>query len=201
MDRIPTNGDDTKYTPTMDLAGQLLVAAPKVEDDIFSRSVCLVLQHAPEQSVGVLLNRPFSLDVRPLWEHLTEGLTKTASPPDYLNFGGPNSGPVVAIHDRPNLAEAGGKNGVYLAAQVETLRKLALVSPDHYRLFVGHSVWPSGQLEKEVHEGFWYPIPASHDIIFVDVYDMWKKAMNQIGSMVVQDILRLGSLPASPHLN
>ena len=128
---------------------------------MFARSVCLVLEHKVEHSIAVVLNRPFALDVKPLWDQLTEGLSKTAQPPHHLNFGGPQSGPVVAIHDRESLAEGGNGNGIYMAAQVETLKKLALVPPQHYRLLVGHAAWNPGQLEREITSGMWFPLPAS----------------------------------------
>jgi putative transcriptional regulator len=201
MNRLPPSEKQEPEPTKFALAGLLLVAAPQVEDELFGRTVCLVLEHKPEQSIAVVLNRPFALDVRPLWEQLTQGLTKTAEPPHHLNFGGPLSGPVVAIHDRESLAEGGNGNGIYLAAQVETLKKLALVPPTHYRLLVGHAAWKSGQLEQEIIEGIWYPIPASPDLVFVDDYDMWQESMRKVGGLVMQSVLGMKGLPPSPHLN
>jgi putative transcriptional regulator len=201
MNRIPKPDNDDSEPPRMALAGHLLVAAPQVEEEMFCRSVCLILDHQAAKTVGVLLNRRFSLDVGPLWEHLTEGLTKTAAAPDHLNFGGPNSGPVVAIHNRPHLAEGGNGNGVFLAAQVETLKKLAFVPPADYRLYVGHALWKGGQLEKEIMEGKWFPILASPDLVFVDDYDMWEVGMRRVGSQMIQSFLSLKDLPSCPSLN
>ncbi len=201
MNRLPPSENPKSESPKLSLAGLLLVAAPQVDDDLFGKSVCLVLEHKVEQSIAVVLNRPFALDVLPLWEQLTQGLTKTAAPPHHLNFGGPNSGPVVAIHDRESLAEGGNGNGIYLAAQVETLKKLALVPPEHYRLLVGHAAWTSGQLEQEIMNGIWYPIPASPDLVFVDDYDMWRESMRRVGGLVFQSVLGIKALPLSPHLN
>ncbi len=201
MNRLDPSGQPDSETPKLSLAGVLLVAAPQVDNELFGRSVCLVLEHKVEQSIGVLLNRPFALDVKPLWEQMTQGLSKTAEPPHHLNFGGPQSGPVVAIHDRESLAESGNGNGIYLAAQVETLKKLALIPPQHYRLLVGHAVWKPGQLEQEIMAGIWYPLPASPDLVFVDDYDMWRESMRRVGGLVVQSILGLEALPPSPQLN
>lgn len=201
MTRLPPSQKDPSEAPKLALAGSILVAAPKLDDEMFGRSVCLILEHQPKQTIGVLLNRPFSLDVKPLWEHLTEGLSKTASPPDHLNFGGPNSGPVVAIHNRPSLAEGGNGSGLYLAAQVETLKKLAQVSPENYRLFVGHASWKPGQLEQEIEQGMWYPLPAAPDLVFSDDFDMWNEGMKRVGSFLIQSMLNLDALPSSPSLN
>ncbi len=201
MNRLPPVENPGSEPPKLSLAGVLLIAAPQVEDKLFGKSVCLVLEHRDEHSIGVVLNRPFTLDVKPLWEQLTQGLSKTAQPPHHLNFGGPNSGPVVAIHDRESLAEGGNGSGIYLAAQVETLKKLALIPPEHYRLLVGHAAWKSGQLEQEIMDGIWYPLPASPDLVFVDDYDMWREAMRRVGGLVVQSVLGLKALPPSAHLN
>ncbi len=201
MNRLPPSEEPESQSPKLSLAGLLLVAAPQVHDELFGKTVCLVLEHGVEHSIAVVLNRPFALDVLPLWEQLTNGLTKTANPPHHLNFGGPHSGPVVAIHNREALAEGGNGNGIYLAAQVETLKKLALVPPEHYRLFVGHAAWKAGLLEQEIMGGIWYPIPASPDLVFVDDYDMWREGMRKVGGMMLQSVLGIKALPLSPNLN
>ncbi len=201
MNRLPPVENPGSGSTKMSLAGVLLVAAPQVEDELFGKSVCLVLEHRDERSIGVVLNRPFALDVKPLWEQLTQGLSKTAQPPHHLNFGGPHSGPVVAIHDRESLSEGGNGSGIYLAAQIETLKKLAMIAPEHYRLLVGHSAWKPGQLEQEITDGAWYPLPASPDLVFVDDYDMWREGMRRVGGLVVQSVLGLKALPPSAQLN
>ena len=60
------------------LAGRLLVATPELTDDLFARSVILVLQHDEETAEGVVLNRPLDAsidDVLPGWQ---EGATEPA---------------------------------------------------------------------------------------------------------------------------
>ncbi len=200
MNRLPPEENQDSYSPQLELSGLLLVAAPHVEHELFGRSVCLILEHEAEHSIGVLLNRPFALDVQPLWEQLTKGIAKTAEPPRYLNFGGPRSGPVVAIHDREMLAEGSNGNGIYMAAQVDTLKKLTMVSPDHYRLLVGHAAWKPGQLESEIATGDWYVLPASPDLVFLDDYDMWKVGMRRVGDLMMRSFLDLTGLPATTRL-
>jgi len=202
MNRLPKDNENEGSQPLkMNLSGTVLVATPRLEDDIFGRSVCLVLEHVQDHSVGVMLNRPFTLDVAPLWQELTSGLSKTASPPSHLHFGGPVSGPVVAIHDRESLAEAGNGTGVYLAAQVENLKKLVLIPPKHYRLFVGHAAWKSGQLEQEIRDGFWYPLPADPELVFGDDFDMWQQGMRRVGNYMMQSVIGLPNMPKNSSDN
>ncbi|HAE53793.1 MAG TPA: hypothetical protein DCG25_02390 [Acidimicrobiaceae bacterium] len=50
---------DRLVTPTIEpYRGSLLVATPQLEDPNFRRTVVLMLEHGPEGSLGVILNRP-----------------------------------------------------------------------------------------------------------------------------------------------
>ena len=65
--------------------GVLLVASPMLGDPNFRRTVVYVLDHRPDGTVGVVLNRPSDvtlLDVLPQWFDL-------ASAPRTLFVGGP----------------------------------------------------------------------------------------------------------------
>ena len=201
MNRIPQKRSPEATTSQFDLAGVVLIAAPVLTDPVFGRSVCLVLEHTDEGSVGLVLNRSFTSDVAELWDHLSDGQTNVAHPPGHLNFGGPVSGPVLAIHDQELLAEAGNGEGVYVAAQVENLKKLTLVEPEHYRLFVGHAAWKAGQLEAEVERGFWYPVTADSQLVFAHESDMWALGMRSVGRSIVSEFVGADKMPASVLLN
>ncbi len=179
-----------------------MVASPRLSDAVFGRSVCLVVEHTAQNgAAGVVLNRPFISDVTPLWEQLTEGSHHTAEPPRHLHFGGPVSGPVVAVHDQAALADACNGEGVYVAAQADTLKKLVFVAPEHYRLVVGHAAWKEGQLEKEIREGYWYVLPAHPELVFSSDDEMWAKGMRQVGSLIVQAVTEAKHIPATSFLN
>ncbi len=189
------------HTNLFRLSGVLLVAAPVLSDPIFGRSVCLILEHTDDGSVGIVLNRAFSSDVKELWTHLTEGQDDVAVPPSHLNFGGPVSGPVLAIHDQEMLAEAGNGSGVYVAAQVENLKKLTQLSPEHYRLFVGHAAWKKGQLEAEIANGYWYPVGLDSELVFAHESEMWPIGIRSVGRAVVESVVGTHRMPESPLLN
>ncbi len=181
MNRNPSNP-----LPTLSFAGNLLVASPKLADPLFGRAVCLMMQQTPEAVAGVVLNRPVVSDVEPIWKQLTAGSSKTAEPPRHLHCGGPVSGPIVAVHDQETLADIGNGQGIYVAAQVETLKQLVYVAPEHYRLFVGHSMWTPSQLEQEIAQGLWYVLPATPELVFASVDEMWGRSMRRVGNLVMQ---------------
>ena len=174
-------------------AGKLLVASPALVDPLFGRSVCLVMHHDQDGAIGVLLNRPLQLGPNQLLKMLQQDTpaekSSSASRLDgvlsgssavesqakrQVHFGGPNAGPVVAIHKQQSLAEAETGAGVYVAAQKEHLQQLVNSDPaSPMRLIVGHAAWKSGQLEAEIAAGLWYLLPATADRVFEADDSMW----------------------------
>ena len=91
-----------------------------------------------------------------------------------LHFGGPLSGPVVAIHGAAELGEAEAGEGIFVAAQrdhLEALMQTDQVSP--YRLIIGHLGWTQEQLNLEIAQGVWHRIPATSDILWTDDGLLW----------------------------
>jgi putative transcriptional regulator len=90
-----------------------------------------------------------------------------------IHFGGPLSGPVLAIHATQALAEAQTGHGIYVAAQKEHLEQLLRENAGQYRLIIGHSAWSSGQLDAEIEAGVWHVLPATAEMIFGTADDLW----------------------------
>jgi len=201
MNRIPKSSNSAEAQSRISLAGYLMVAAPGVQDTVFARSVCMIVEHSKNQTIGIMLNRPLAIETGPLWEQLLEGAAKPANAATHLNFGGPQNGPVLAIHNNEQLAEGGNSAGVYLSAQTETLKKIAQVSPDHCRLFIGHAVWRVSQLETEIVRGDWHILPATPDLVFADEHSMWIKSIQSVGNEIIQAATGLELLIAQPYLN
>ena len=95
------------------------------------------------------------------------------SPLAMLHFGGPNSGPVVAIHQDFQQAEAETGEGIYMAAQKQHLENLVRDPKSTYRLIVGHLAWKPEQLEHEIAAGVWHRVPATLNTVFSSHEEMW----------------------------
>ena len=201
MNRIPESSDSKGENPRISLAGSLLIAAPGIQDPVFARSVCIVVEHSTEQTIGIMLNRRLAVDSGTLLEQLLDGASSTESTISYVNFGGPQNGPVLAIHDNQQLAEGGNSQGVYLSAQSDTLKKLAQTTPEHCRLFVGHAVWQVSQLETEIINGDWHILPAVPELVFADEHTMWARGIQVVGTGIIQAATGLSHLWAQPNLN
>lgn len=201
MNRVPTSSGSKDENPRISLAGFLLVAAPGVQDPVFANSVCIIVEHSKEQTIGIMLNRRLAMETESFWDQLLEGAAKPANSDSHVNFGGPQNGPVLAIHDNQMLAEGGNSQGVYMSAQSETLKKLAQSTLDHCRLFIGHAVWQVSQLETEIINGDWHVLPAVPELVFADEHTMWARGIQAVGNGIIQAATGLPHLMAQPFLN
>jgi putative transcriptional regulator len=118
-----------------------------------------------------------------------------------LHFGGPLSGPVVAIHQNSQYAEAETGDGIYVAAQKQHLEDLVRRRPGPYRLIVGHLGWESGQLEAEIEAGIWHVLPATTDAVFSSANQMWPRLIRRATSSSMARWLGIPDLVAAGELN
>ena len=181
--------------------GCILVSSPTWSSQMYARSVCLLVHHGKEGSVGVFLNRSFPETPAELWKHLA-GEKAADGSQRRLHFGGPMSGPVIAVHDQPDLAEYTSVDGVYMAAQLENLQRLVQSQDEaEVRIIVGQATWNSGELEAELRDGKWLPMPVSPQLVFSSDDEMWSRAIRQIGNHFVASITGATGQPASVTLN
>lgn len=90
-----------------------------------------------------------------------------------IHFGGPLSGPIVALHQIRDYAEAETGKGIYVAAQKKHLVDLIRDQNEPFRLIVGHLGWNPEELDAEMADGNWHVLPASVDDVFSSASDMW----------------------------
>ena len=124
---------------------------------------------AESESVSDSDDRPARLEMT-LSNPSGDPQTPAVSP---IHYGGPLSGPIVALHNTTSLAEAQAGNGIYVAAQKKHLEQLVRSHPGHFRLIVGHAGWSGEQLQQEVEAGYWHVLPASPEMIFGVDSDLW----------------------------
>lgn len=96
-----------------------------------------------------------------------------ASGAGLVHFGGPLSGPVVAVHGSLALAEVETGQGIYVAAQKDHLEALVRERPSDYRLIIGHAAWSAQQLASELEAGMWHLLPATPETVFPLQADLW----------------------------
>jgi putative transcriptional regulator len=178
-------------------AGRLLVAAPLLTDENFSRTVVQLVQHDEEDgALGVVLNRPSETpvgDVLPGWALL-------APEPVNVFVGGPvqPSAAICLARITPGAPRDASLAVVPGAPWLATLH-LGLELPDRQvRVFAGYAGWSVGQLEAEVEEGAWWVCDALPGDAFTPAPELlWRDVLRRQGP----PLALVASYPPDPLLN
>jgi putative transcriptional regulator len=162
-------------------------------------------QDGPESSAGALPASSASATNR--IQSLIEASPTPAqipsqpSPSSLIHFGGPLSGPVLAIHGNMALAEAQTGAGIYVAAQKEHLEQLVREKPGNYRLIIGHAAWASGQLDQEIEAGVWHVLPATAEMVFGVDADLWPLLIRRATGSTLARLVGAPDNPIATALN
>ena len=195
------------------LTGRLLVASSISDDPVYSRGVCLVVHHDDDGVIGVMLNRPMQPSPaglmqligksKPTTNRLETAISETpaASPLGTVHFGGPLSGPVVAIHQMSQFGEAETGHGIYVAAQKQHLEELVRDQPCPYRLIVGHLGWETDDLQAELDAGIWHVLPATVDVVFCNAAEMWPRLIRPATTRSLTNWLGVPDATGAGELN
>ena len=144
------------------LQGHLLVAVPHQLDPNFVETVILVVAHTNRGAMGVILNRPKPQRRQPLWQRRTR--RQPGKPALY--FGGPVTGPLMAVHTDPSHSEMRIMPGVFFSGKKENVLAALRNKRQLCKLFLGYVGWGPRQLEYEVQIGVCASSPARSERYF-----------------------------------
>jgi len=167
------------------ITGQLLIAAPGLQDPNFWRTVVLVLNHDEDGALGLVLNRPSETVVGESVPQL-DGLLDLD---EQVHLGGPvqpNAVIVLAEFDDPDDAAliAFERVGVLGTDPAEQTPAVVVA-----RAFAGHAGWGPGQLDHE---------PALHvDAFSTDPSELWPTVLSRKGGSYAL----IARMPDDPSLN
>jgi putative transcriptional regulator len=180
------------------LSGHLLVAAAKLNDPNFSRTVVLLVEHDRGGALGLVLNRPGAESLERVWDESANG----PCPADVVVMnGGPLEGPLLALHANPAMTERDIVPGVFLAMRKKLVIKLVHDDQVPLLVFAGYSGWGAGQLESEVAAGDWGIAPATSELVFGDQHSLWQLATTHVADTNLAAALRIKHRPAKPWHN
>jgi putative transcriptional regulator len=165
--------------------GLFLVAKPTLTDPNFAGTVVLVTQAEDASTVGVIINRPTTLQLSQLLSR--ELPTQNYRGPIY--FGGPVMRQVIVSLFRSETVPAHAAfhvlKGIYLTLHTENIEKLLADPKARYRLYAGFSGWAPRQLESEFMRDGWFVLPADEATVFREKSEgLWEE--------LVERALRLG---------
>lgn len=135
----------------------------------FRNSLIFVCQHSKEGALGLIINRTMNLELNVLLDGI--GIQNSNSiKHDNIHIGGPvNTGSLFILHTLEDLKESDLKvnNNIQLSSSTDILERIvAGRGPDKYLIALGYCGWTAGQLDDEIADNAWIPIPGDSDIIF-----------------------------------
>lgn len=168
------------------LAGQLLIAMPRMEDRRFVRSVVFLCAHNEEGAMGLVVNKLIeSVTLSELMDQL--GIATAASNISArVHFGGPvESGRGFVLHSADYVEDATlvVGNDLALTATLDILRSIGRgAGPRRCLLALGYAGWGPGQLDAEIQANGWLHVAADEDILFDDdLKSKWRRALGKLG--------------------
>ncbi|QDV54578.1 YqgE/AlgH family protein [Rosistilla oblonga] len=178
------------------IVGNLLVAAPALDGTLFQRSVCLLLHHDQENVIGVVLNRPLFGGVS-----LPQGNSPALLVKQSLHLGGPNAGPVFALHNCADLAELETGTGLYMASSRQHMQRLLADASLPCRLIVGHVQWSIKDLQSQLSSDLWRVLPATPEAVFEPDDLMWSDLARKSAALHFAHLVGAKHIPSHPALN
>ncbi len=185
------------------MTGRLLVAVPREGDeadpeDVFDRSVVLLLHHGDDGTHGLVLNRPLQAAVEsvlPSWQ-------PHVSRPSRIFQGGPVAldtamGLVCMPGDGESLGIKRLFGGVALV-DLDAPPPVVMPEVSALRIFAGYAGWAEGQLEQELRAGHWFVVDQEIDDVFTrDPETLWWRVLRRQRSSAVF----AATFPADPSMN
>ncbi len=182
----------------MDLnAPYFLCAMPKMDDEQFRTSVVLVAAHDEDGAFGLILNMPVVDEEAKQAQMTAEVKDMTGaillSVTEDLFLGGPvEAEAIFALHDMPALGTEDSRieDDLYLETDPEVFQKIlgADGQSEKRRFFLGCSQWEAGQLESEIRQGAWMPLPCDRRVLFeerpateAESVEVWKQVLRRGG--------------------
>jgi putative transcriptional regulator len=176
---LPANPDEEPAPPS--LAGQLLVAAPSMEDPRFARTVILIVQHSPSGAVGIVINKPIGeISLASVFEALGQKGGDVSG--DVRVFSGgpvePEVGFVVHSADYHRPETVAVTDRLSMTSSLDILRDIgAKKGPAKVLVAFGYAGWGPDQLEHEIELHAWGVAEADPALIFDEDRDkVWDYA-------------------------
>ena len=161
------------------------MAAPRLLDPNFRRTVVFVIEHRSRGSLGVVLNRPSEVSVRdvlPSWAALS-------AQPSSVFVGGPVESETALClatvrtgHDPSSVAGLVAVRGPVALVDLDGDPAALASRLRGLRVFAGYSGWDAGQLAGEIDRGDWIVVPAlPDDVLTRREAGLWGQVLRRQG--------------------
>jgi putative transcriptional regulator len=171
-----------EFVPPSVGKGVLLVASPSLDDPNFRQAVVLVVEHGPEGTVGLILNRSTNV----LLSKVLPDIAALKGTSHRLFAGGPVEPNRFLLLFRLKEPPADARSvfgGVYLGRTPKALERIITQAKptETFRAFAGFAAWAPRQLEAEMLLGAWAILPPDSSSIFdKDPTALWSDCISRL---------------------
>ena len=155
-----------------------------MNDTLFKKTVIFICEHDKHGAMGLIINKKINKkDISFSNQENDKELIKVLNE-NNIFIGGPVlTDRILFLHTIKKVAESISiSKGVYVSSDIDTLKSIVNTSNNQYKLFLGHSGWSKGQLEREIENGDWIIQKSINSLIFEKKIDhIWDKSTNSLG--------------------
>jgi putative transcriptional regulator len=143
---------------------------PALTDSEFSHSVMLVCEHSDQGALGLVLNKPSPMMLRDVLSQMKLEPRDEQIGAQAVLCGGPIRTDRGFVLHRPG-GEWDSTHKVSELIQITTSRDVLAAmargeGPDDAYVALGFARWDAGQLEREIRDNSWLPVPADERLLF-----------------------------------
>ena len=171
----------TEFSPSAVEKGVFLVASPTLNDPNFQQTVVLVLEHGPQGTLGLILNRATNM----LLSEALPDVSALKGTAHRLFTGGPVQPNVLLLLSRlkepqPNMRSV--FDSVYVGGTPDVLEHIMTqAGPSaRFRAFAGYAGWAPGQLGIEMLQGAWAVLPPEANLFDRDPASLWPDSLARL---------------------
>jgi putative transcriptional regulator len=177
--------------------GKLVIAPPSLKGTFWTNAVIYIIEQDKEGTVGLVINKQSDLSIKTFGEYCDCELSND----DQLYVGGPTNTKVLTmLHSAEWKCDNTLKlnKDFAISSSDEILERIANNDlPEKWRLFVGLTTWPPGQLEAEIDGALdeercqnWLTATPTYKTVFgEDAKKQWLSAINQASAEFCQQVL------------
>jgi putative transcriptional regulator len=168
------------------LTNHLLIAMPALVDPNFSHTVTLICEHTERGALGIVLNRPLPMRLSDVLSQMKLEPRDEQIGEQAVLRGGPVQTDRGFVLHRPGGAWD-STHAVSELIQVTTSRDVLAAmargeGPSDAFVALGYAGWDAGQLEREIRENAWLPVPADERLVFqLPFAERWQGSWQMLG--------------------
>jgi putative transcriptional regulator len=159
----------------INLTNHFLIAMPRLEDEVFGRSVVYMCEHSERGALGLVINKPTDIHLHNLFDKVELPLGRSELRDQPVFQGGPvQTERGFVLHEPVGMSDESVyastltiPGGLEMTTSRDVLEALSSgAGPKKIFVSLGYASWGQGQLESEISENSWLTVEARPELIF-----------------------------------